>query len=88
MVGTPSPNNSTMTAENDQVTRSVSEYLKIVFQKHNGLGATWNQTTTCSPKSGYSDTLLGSLLYLSKAEGSGSVVDFQPTPKRAIRSTN
>src|ERR1039457_4951219 len=39
--------------------RSVSEYSKIVFQKHNGLCATWNQTTTCSTKSDYSDTLLG-----------------------------
>src|ERR1019366_8409024 len=38
--------------------RSVSEYSKIVFQKHNWLCATWNQTTTCSTKSDYSDTLL------------------------------
>ena len=38
---------------------SVSEYSEIVFQKHNGLCATWNQATTCSTKSDYSDTLLG-----------------------------
>src|ERR1035437_10907539 len=38
--------------------RSVSEYSEIVFQKHDGLCATWNQATTCSTKSDYSDTLL------------------------------
>jgi len=38
----------------------VSEYSEIVFQEHNGLCATWNQATTCSTKSEYSDTLLES----------------------------
>ena len=37
----------------------MSEYSEIVFQKHDGLCATWNQATTCSTKSDYSDTLLG-----------------------------
>jgi hypothetical protein len=42
--------------------RSVSEYSEIVFQKHNGLCSTWNQATTCSTKSDYSDTLLAMYL--------------------------
>src|ERR1039458_3720349 len=42
---------------------SVSEYSEIVFQKHNGLCATWNQATTCSTKSDYSDTLLALAIY-------------------------
>src|ERR1019366_6508774 len=41
--------------------RSLSEYSEIVSQKHNGLCATWNQATTCSTKSDYSDTLLARL---------------------------
>jgi hypothetical protein len=41
-----------------RVRRRVSEYSEIVFQKHNGLCATWNQATTCSTKSDYSDALL------------------------------
>jgi hypothetical protein len=40
--------------------RSVSEYSEIVFQKYNGLCATWNHATTYSTKSDYSDTLLAS----------------------------
>ena len=36
----------------------MSEYSEIVFQKRNGLCATWNPATTCSAKSDYSDTLL------------------------------
>jgi hypothetical protein len=36
----------------------VSEYSEIVFQKYNGLCATWNHATTYSTKSDYSDTLL------------------------------
>jgi Tfp pilus assembly protein PilF len=45
-----------------EVTRSVSEYSEIVFQKYNGLCATWNHATTYSTKSDYSDTLLGKAL--------------------------
>ena len=36
----------------------MSEYSEIVFQKYNGLCATWNHATTYSTKSDYSDTLL------------------------------
>src|ERR1017187_8095549 len=46
--------------------RSVSEYSEIVFQKRNGLCATWNPTTTCSAKSDYSDTLLDGQLQRAK----------------------
>ena len=41
--------------------RSVSEYSEIVFQKYNGLCATWNHATTYSTKSDYSDTLLATI---------------------------
>jgi hypothetical protein len=44
-----------------KLSRSVSEYSEIVFQKYNGLCATWNHATTYSTKSDYSDTLLESL---------------------------
>ena len=42
----------------------MSEYSEIVFQKYNGLCATWNHATTYSTKSDYSDTLLDSLAKL------------------------
>jgi hypothetical protein len=47
--------------------RSVSEYSEIVFQKYDGLCATWNHATTYSTKSDYSDTLLEEAISTTRA---------------------